>query len=77
MLLTWETLNDEIISQNVEIAGLTQRNTALQADNANLLQRWIDKMNLTADEMNEAFEEEAKAKPPPSKEAVIGREGDF
>lgn len=36
-----------------------QRNTALQADNASLLQRWLDKMNLTAEEMNADFEREA------------------
>lgn len=36
-----------------------QRNTALQTDNASLLQRWLDKMNLTAEEMNADFEKEA------------------
>lgn len=45
----------------IEISGLTQRNAALQADNASLLQRWLDKMNMTADEMNSQFESEAAA----------------
>jgi len=55
-------LNDEIVSQNIEISALTQRNVALQADNAGLLQRWLDKMNLTAEEMNVEFEKEAAEK---------------
>jgi hypothetical protein len=46
------------MSLNIEVSALTQRNTALQADNAAILQRWIDKMNLTAEEMNEDFEKE-------------------
>lgn len=40
---------------------MTQRNAALQADNASLLQRWLDKMNMTADEMNTQFESESAA----------------
>lgn len=56
-----QTLHDEILSQQIEISGLTQRNAALQADNASLLQRWLDKMNMTADEMNTQFESEAAA----------------
>ena len=55
-------MNDELISQNIEISALTQRNAALQADNAGLLQRWLDKMNLTADRMNVEFEKEAAVK---------------
>lgn len=54
-----QTLNDELLSLNLEISALTDRNAALQADNAQLLQRWLDKMNLTAEEMNEDFEREA------------------
>lgn len=54
-----QTLHDELLSQQIEISGLTQRNASLQADNASLLQRWLDKMNLTADEMNSEFEREA------------------
>lgn len=57
-----QTLHDEILSQQIEVSGLTQRNAALQADNASLLQRWLDKMNLTADEMNAEFEREAGEK---------------
>jgi len=59
--LTLQTLHDEILSQQIEISGLGQRNAALQADNASLLQRWLDKMNLTADEMNAEFEREASS----------------
>ena len=51
-------MNDELITQNIEISALTNRNLALQADNASLVQRWLDKMNLTAEEMNHAFEKE-------------------
>ena len=32
------------------------------ADNAGLLQRWLDKMNLTAEEMNVEFEKESADK---------------
>jgi hypothetical protein len=49
-----------LLSLTLELNTVTQRNSALQADNAQLLQRWIDKMNLTAEEMNEEFEQEAK-----------------
>ena len=51
-----------MITQNIEISALSQRNTALQADNAGLLQRWLDKMNLTAEEMNVEFENESSIK---------------
>lgn len=54
-----QTLNDELLSLNLEISALSDRNAALQADNAQLLQRWLDKMNLTAEEMNDEFEREA------------------
>lgn len=56
---TQQTLNDELLSLNLELTNVTQRNSALQADNAALLQRWLDKMNLTAEEMNVEFEKEA------------------
>jgi len=51
-------LNDEIIAQNLELTSLYQRNLELRSDNAHLVQRWLDKMNLTADEMNVEFEKE-------------------
>ncbi|OXB38245.1 hypothetical protein J007_01978 [Cryptococcus neoformans] len=54
-----ETLSDEIMSLNLEISALTERNEGLLKDNANLLQRWLDKMNERAEEMNQAFEKEA------------------
>ncbi|KAK8845570.1 hypothetical protein IAR55_006285 [Kwoniella newhampshirensis] len=53
-----EALSDELISQNLEISSLEQQVLDLKTDNAHLLQRWIDKMNSTAEEMNAAFEEE-------------------
>ncbi|ODN88078.1 hypothetical protein L198_06836 [Cryptococcus wingfieldii CBS 7118] len=52
------TLSDEVMSLNLEISGISKREKALMADNANLLQRWIDKMNSQADMMNEDFERE-------------------
>jgi len=65
-------LNDEIIAQNLELTSLSQQNLELRSDNAQLVQRWLDKMNLTADEMNVEFEKEnAEAQ---RKEGV---EGDF
>ena len=54
-----QVLNDELLSLNLELNTVSQRNNALQADNASLLQRWIDKMNLTAEEMNDEFEKES------------------
>jgi len=70
------------MSQNIEISALTQRYMALQADNAGLLQRWLDKMNLTAEEMNEDFENEAAKKGDDAgktkgKEKEKEKEGDF
>ncbi|BEI97425.1 hypothetical protein CcaverHIS631_0210140 [Cutaneotrichosporon cavernicola] len=56
-----KVLHDEILALQIEFSGLTQRNSALQADNASLLQRWLDKMNMTVDEMNAEFEAEASA----------------
>ncbi|WVQ76177.1 hypothetical protein IAR50_005835 [Cryptococcus sp. DSM 104548] len=52
------TLSDEVMSLNLEISGLSQREKALMEDNANLLQRWIDKMNSAAEMMNQDFERE-------------------
>ncbi|KAL7418702.1 hypothetical protein Q5752_006385 [Cryptotrichosporon argae] len=71
------TLHDEILSQQIEISALGQRNAALQADNASLLQRWLDKMNLAADEMNAGFAAEAgSAGPGAEAEAgVVGEAG--
>jgi hypothetical protein len=45
---------------NLELTNVTARNSSLQADNAALLQRWLDKMNLQADEMNDDFETETE-----------------
>ncbi|CAD6581575.1 MAG: hypothetical protein TREMPRED_003027 [Tremellales sp. Tagirdzhanova-0007] len=70
-----ETLNDEVITQNIEISALTQRNTALQADNSGLLQRWLDKMNLTAEEMNVEFENETSIRGDQAKNKGKEKEG--
>jgi hypothetical protein len=59
----------------IEVSGLSQRNVSLQADNASLLQRWLDKMNLAADEMNADFEREEKASS--SVSPTAGSTGDF
>lgn len=61
----------------MEINGLTQRNSALQADNASLLQRWLDKMNMTVDEMNDEFEREAGSGSGSAAEDKGGDKGDF
>ncbi|KAK4683720.1 hypothetical protein P7C73_g6510, partial [Tremellales sp. Uapishka_1] len=57
-LTTAKTLHDEVFSLNLELSSVHQQKQALQADNASLLQRWLDKMNLTAEEMNVEFERE-------------------
>lgn len=71
-----QVLNDELLSLNLEVNAVTSRNNALQADNASLLQRWIDKMNLTAEEMNDEFEKEAQTSVKP-KANTNGEKGDF
>ena len=72
--LTTQTLNDEILSLNVELSGMSQNNAALKADNASLLQRWLDKMNMTAEEMNYDFQKEAEVHGETKKE---GKARDF
>jgi hypothetical protein len=59
------------------LTSVTQRNNALQTDNASLLQRWIDKMNLTAEEMNEEFEKETQTPVANERTASEGAKGDF
>jgi hypothetical protein len=56
-------LHDEILSLHLELDQLSQRNSALQADNASLLQRWLDKMNERVDKMNADFESESSKDP--------------
>lgn len=70
-------LNDELLSLNLEVNAVTSRNNALQADNASLLQRWIDKMNLTAEEMNDEFEKEAQTTVKAKTNGDKGEKGDF
>ncbi|ORY25077.1 autophagy protein 16-domain-containing protein [Naematelia encephala] len=71
-----EALNDELLSLNLELTALSQRNSALQGDNAALLQRWLDKMNLTAEEMNDEFEKEAKESKKGKEKELLGTEGE-
>ena len=58
---------------------MTQHNASLKADNASLLQRWIDKMNLTAEEMNDEFEKETANRMPGAEDELEGKgkERDF
>ncbi|KZW02089.1 ATG16-domain-containing protein [Exidia glandulosa HHB12029] len=51
---TVQNLNDDLTALTLEIGQLEQRNADLRKDNASLLSRWIDKMNLEADKLNEA-----------------------
>jgi hypothetical protein len=46
------------LAVNLELSLQVERNKALEGDNASLLQRWIDKMNDRAEQMNEQFEQE-------------------
>lgn len=55
-------LQDELLSLHLELDQVTQRNAALQTDNATLLQRWLDKMNEKVDTMNIDFERESSAR---------------
>lgn len=56
-------MDDEILSLHLELDQLSLRNSALQADNASLLQRWLDKMNERVDKMNADFESESSKEP--------------
>jgi hypothetical protein len=47
-----------LLAVNLELSLQVERNKALEGDNASLLQRWIDKMNDRAEQMNEQFEQE-------------------
>jgi autophagy-related protein 16 len=47
-------LHDEIQSLNLELNQVMVRNEALKADNASLLQQWIDHQNDAAAKMNSA-----------------------
>lgn len=51
---TVQNLNDDLAALTLEVTQLEQRNTDLRKDNASLLSRWIDKMNLEAEKLNEA-----------------------
>ena len=51
-----QRLHDELLAVNLELSLQVERNKALEGDNASLLQRWIDKMNDRAEQMNEQFE---------------------
>jgi len=51
---TAQILHDEIATLTLELNQLELRNADLRKDNASLLSRWIDKMNLEAEKVNEA-----------------------
>jgi autophagy-related protein 16 len=57
-------LHDEIATLTLELNQLELRNADLRKDNASLLSRWIDKMNLEAEKVNEAniFYQDMKSK---------------
>lgn len=59
-----QSLTDDYNALNLEVNQLEQRNTDLRRDNASLLSRWIDKMNLEAEKLNEAnmFYEDLKTR---------------
>jgi autophagy-related protein 16 len=47
-------LQDELAALQLEIVTTEERNKKLTDENAQLLQRWMDKMNEEAQKMNEA-----------------------
>lgn len=47
-------LNDELQTNGLEFNQLEERNQKLVKDNKNLLQRWLDRMNQEAQQVNEA-----------------------
>ncbi|SPO31241.1 uncharacterized protein UTRI_05952_B [Ustilago trichophora] len=48
-----QILQDELATLSLELSQIEARNEDLKKDNANLLQRWLDRMNEEADKMNE------------------------
>jgi len=54
MSTLFQVLHDEIQSLNLELNQVIVRNEALKADNASLLQRWVDHQNEAATRMNSA-----------------------
>ncbi|KAI9313093.1 WD40-repeat-containing domain protein [Dichotomocladium elegans] len=54
--VTIQILQDELAAIQLEIVSIEQRNKKLEGENAQLLQRWLEKMNQEADKMNEATE---------------------
>ncbi|KAI9255130.1 WD40-repeat-containing domain protein [Phascolomyces articulosus] len=51
-----QILQDELAAIQLEITTTEERNKKLEKENAQLLQRWLDKMNQEAEKMNEATE---------------------
>ncbi|ORZ01381.1 WD40-repeat-containing domain protein [Syncephalastrum racemosum] len=52
--VTIQILQDEVAAIQLEITTMEERNKKLEKENAQLLQRWLDKMNQEAEKMNEA-----------------------
>ena len=51
--LIGQKLTDELATLQLEVGQLEQRNADLQVDNQNILQRWLDKLNEEATQVNE------------------------
>ncbi|KAI7879026.1 WD40 repeat-like protein [Lichtheimia hyalospora FSU 10163] len=54
--VTIQIIHDELQALQLEIKTTDEKNTKLKSENAQLLQRWLDKMNQEAEKMNEATE---------------------
>ncbi|KAF7732172.1 hypothetical protein EC973_006427, partial [Apophysomyces ossiformis] len=52
--VTIQILQDELAALQLEIVTTEERSKKLEGENAQLLQRWLDKMNQEAEKMNEA-----------------------
>ncbi|CEH18465.1 AUTOPHAGIC-RELATED PROTEIN 16.2 [Ceraceosorus bombacis] len=63
-----EMLQDELTGLTLELNQIEMRNEDLKRDNANLLQRWLDRMNDEVDRMNTSTERELSSA---SKEQVL------
>jgi len=47
-----ENVQDEMISQNLQLNVLEERNAKIKAENEELIKRWMEKMGQEADDMN-------------------------
>ena len=56
-------MTDELATLQLEVGQLEQRNSDLQVDNQNILQRWLDKLNEEATQVNEVRRAECARAP--------------